>query len=424
MSLQGQATGFDDYLNGVERSFDAAPPGSRYAIVAKPLNREYLRNLSNIEELDEKLLTEGVGEGTIADANEENINYKKTNAFQLAVSLGRDVLVEKFLSVIPDLQDDHLTAWGYRQPYSPAHMAVNPVFPYKHTVPLENRLRIIDLLAENRCDFNVGVSNKHNGVYQIGVYTNQPLWAAGNCDWCVPQNILPQLRARAMIYGADPKMGVTGLEYLRVAPEGFYSLILGFTLDYFVERAAHGAHLTPTDYVMMCLKEFSLSKFCSYERRERFENALKPRLVKEEESAEKARVQIIPTQVAVAKNAEDSTITIQTVARGFLAKRKLAEAKKERAAEEARVQLARITEEARIAEEVRLAKEARFAEEDRLAAELAEKLRLAEVARLAKEAQPAEAVTEQPSANEAEDVGSSKPPKKSWWGQFFGFFKK
>lgn len=233
---QLQAGPIDDYLARVEREFDSTRPSRRYAIVSVPLDRNYLCSLKNLRELDNRELTAKVG------------NYDKTNSIALAISRGKPHLVRKFLSAIENVNEEGLTAWGYRQPYTLAHMALDPRFPLSQNVRLKDRLEIIDTLAERGADFNAIIWTDH--------YNNPPL-AAGDPSGH-PLNIYHHLRARALLYGADPK--VKGSSFQGLTYGGKLDLPSQLTLDYYIERTKAGTKLTPTANVMGYLREYALKE--------------------------------------------------------------------------------------------------------------------------------------------------------------------
>lgn len=183
----------------MEKEFDSAAPAKRYGIVSKYLNLTYLCSLKSGDELDNTQLTSKVGPASLKFKDEKitPIYYNQTNPLALAISLGKRNLVSKFLSVVEDVNDKALVVWGYRQIYTLPHVALDPRYPeVSQNVPLEDRLEIIDELAKKGADFNK--------IIKWGGYKNPPL-AAGDSSSFHLEDVLDPLRARALLYGAEPK---------------------------------------------------------------------------------------------------------------------------------------------------------------------------------------------------------------------------
>lgn len=172
-------------------------------LIARPFNIEYLKSLSSIDDFNADEAKKGVGPDPIVCMNEEQqgrINLNKFTAIALAVAMSRADLVEVWLSFVPNVNDHKLTGWGYRQPYTLAHFAVEPLYPWTgRTVPMHAALRIINLLAAKGLDFQDYVNHK-----ELGIYTGLPL-GAGNHR---PHTMDP-LTIRALLYGADPNASGT-----------------------------------------------------------------------------------------------------------------------------------------------------------------------------------------------------------------------
>ena len=175
----------------------------------------------------------------------------------LAISLGRVDAVRAFLAVVPDVNDPILAVWGYRQPYTLAHLALDPRFPYflGDNVPLKNQLEIIDALGERGANFNAILKNS-----KLDPYTNPPL-AAGGPSGYADLKLMPHLQARALLYGADPAVkgscfhgvDLTRDEY-NAGPERYpyFSKLLHPAFEYYQERMQAGfeANLKPVPAVM------------------------------------------------------------------------------------------------------------------------------------------------------------------------------
>lgn len=258
---QAQADPTEDFLESVARKFKAATtPRRKYDLISQPVNLGYLRSLPSFSQLSKKELRKNVSSDPIAytdAAGIKKINCNKTTPFSLAVSLGRDDLVQEFMTVVPDVNHPELTGWGDRQPYTAAHMALDPRHPIASCdILLENRLRIIDLLGDAGVDFNAIV------LHQImGVYRNPPLVAGALSGRQLP--IMPHLRARALLYGADPsKMGsIFNGWQLEIEHQ-----VMNLALDY-IQGAKDGAALRPVPEVMDALRLLATSKSLNLDER-------------------------------------------------------------------------------------------------------------------------------------------------------------
>jgi len=250
-----QAGPIDDYLETIDKEFEGASTlAKKYEVVSRPINLEYLRGIKDIKDLNEKELRKNVSSDPTVCVNEEGsrvINYNKTTPFSLALATGKVTLVRKFLRVVSNVNGSELTSWGYRQPYTPAHVVLDPQYPRaSQEVPLEHRLMIVDALGADGADFNAVVSH---GL--IGVYSNPP-FAAGDPSGR-PLDIMTQLRARALLYGADPMKTGSCWYGLRLEKE---ESLGRFALSYYIERAKAGAKLRPTVDVMTWLKKLAAAK--------------------------------------------------------------------------------------------------------------------------------------------------------------------
>ncbi len=230
-----QADPIDDFLTHVGEKFEKASTiSAKYALVSRPISRSYLKNLKEGETINRKKLH------IIVD------HYDKSCALNLAIARGRSSLVDKFLAVVKNVNDLELTAWGYRQPYTLAHIALDPQYPAPSHVPLENRLKIIDALGEKGADFNRLLSLVEGAC----PYSNPPLaagWPSGG-----PVKKHKALRARALLYGAIPSQKGTSFHGIKLEED---PKLLKLTLDYFIERTKAGVTLRPIPEVMELLKK-------------------------------------------------------------------------------------------------------------------------------------------------------------------------
>ncbi|OJX11694.1 MAG: hypothetical protein BGO77_07165 [Caedibacter sp. 37-49] len=247
---------YDQYLDLVENEFDRTEgQQNKYLIVTRPINNEYLAYLTNFKDLDEKKLTEGLSKDLkeIKDCPIPTFffeNTEKTTPISMAVSLGKASLVQKFLSVIDDVNSDHCLAWGYRQPYTLAHMALDPQYPLaKAFVSKEDRLAIVDALAQKKADFNL-IAKTHD-------YRNPPL-AAGEASGRELREISSFLRARALLHGADPEL--CGSSFFGVILKYKFSPyknmeITKVCLKQYLEKISLGEFVSPLPKVLAHLKQ-------------------------------------------------------------------------------------------------------------------------------------------------------------------------
>lgn len=255
---QGQADIWEDYLKDVEGKFDAAPTiTQKYKIITEPINKDYLdRQQTPYQNLNEALLRAGVSCDPLVyedkGSGQKRLNWQKTVPLAVAISLGRRDLVLKFLTAIENVNDPVLTTWGFCQPYTLAHIALDPQYPRaSQDVPLENRLLIIDALGENGADFNAIIDICNMG----GVYTNPPL-AAGKPSGRVEDTFI-QVRARALLYGADPQKTGSSFSGINLNCE---KPLLSYALNYYIERIKARAKVFPAPLVMDYLKRMALER--------------------------------------------------------------------------------------------------------------------------------------------------------------------
>jgi len=106
--------------------------------------------------------------------------------------------------------------------------------------------------------------------------SNYPPLAAGYPSGR-PLDIMTQLRARGLLYGADPTKITPFWNGLDLKEE---KLLGDFTLSYYIEKAEAGVKLSPTTEVMAWLKKLAAAKGIE----------LKETVQKVEEKAERKRV--------------------------------------------------------------------------------------------------------------------------------------
>lgn len=176
-----------DLLGAIEKEFDgASSQQEKFEIVSRPMDKEKLWKFEGTHDLLER---------------EGKPSTQKTNPLALAIVVADTNKLEKFLRCVENINDDRLAVWGYRQPYTLAHLALDPTHPlgcvdWVGDVPLGKRLKVVDLLAQKKANFN-HIIPKHP-------YLNPPL-AAGIPEGR-PFKHYQALQARALLYGADPKI--------------------------------------------------------------------------------------------------------------------------------------------------------------------------------------------------------------------------
>ena len=184
------------YLDLVDTQFRAATTDDeRRTLVTDAFNLAYLRELKTIGEIHEGLLRAHVSEDplvyTAADGK-KRFNNDKSTPIALAIGLMRVDLVRAWLPFIPDVNARHLTAWGYRQPYTLGHHAIDPSYPNIGTpLNVEAAQEIIDLLHARGIDWHADIES--------GIYSGPPLGAGNSRD---PK--FDPLTIRGLLYGVKP----------------------------------------------------------------------------------------------------------------------------------------------------------------------------------------------------------------------------
>ncbi|APD50406.1 hypothetical protein [Francisella hispaniensis] len=229
--LNGYSVSLDSYLSYVEQKFDksTSTEAKRYEVI-KPLNIKYLSEVSSIEDIDESQLV-------VEDF--KTISF--SNALALAIASGDVKKTKKFLKVIDDVNDGKLVSSAGREELviGLPHIAVNPLRQLKifdkqakldsdHAIKM---LRIIDLLAQRGANFNMSDCAEYNG--RLYLYNNTPLVHAESVSSYYSSDLKPQyeLMARAILYGADPKLyDLSGylIEYYKGGLKNLKPLILEY----------------------------------------------------------------------------------------------------------------------------------------------------------------------------------------------------
>ncbi|AIK96683.1 hypothetical protein ID47_08050 [Candidatus Paracaedibacter acanthamoebae] len=253
------------YLDQVEENFNRASTAKQKLDIAlQPVNYDFIYSQTS--------------------SMQPQMRSDKANPLSFAICLGDVDLVHKFLSVIPDVNDLELAAWGYRQPYMPTHMALDPTFPRIKGVPLAHRLAIIDAIGIKGADFKLV-------DYEASHYTNPPL-AAGDPSGR-PLAERKKLMARGMLYGADPLQKGSSFSGVNLENE---PVISGLILQYFVERVKEGAEVRLVPEVTKALENLLREKGMSCSvlkyptlRRHLQESVAKLKLQKTKKAHQKAR---------------------------------------------------------------------------------------------------------------------------------------
>lgn len=204
----------EEFLADVGKRFSAAPSKeAKREIVTERLD---IRDLARAETLGAFYKTRGQksqAEESKRGVERELALVNVTHPLMMAIVSADYLRFSTFLEVIDDVKDVSLCTWGYRQPYTLAHMALDPqdtTHVDKSKGSLTDRLRILDLLGSKGADFNQRVPPK-----SVGVYENPPLVAAG-LNYVL--SYTDELRARALLYGADPVVNGSSKTLLTINP--------------------------------------------------------------------------------------------------------------------------------------------------------------------------------------------------------------
>jgi hypothetical protein len=243
---------FSKYLEVVMTEFDAAcSKDEKYEIVKRPFHRDYLGILTDVSDIDDAKLYGGVSLDPIKVTLKDNtkiLNYNKANILVIAICKANVGIVRKLLTVVDDVNDPELTGWGYRQPFMPAHFALDPNYylsSYRDS-SIRDIITIIDMLASKGADFNMIIRHSYPGIYH-----NPPL-TAGSLN---NHNDLPtrlKLQARALVYGADPELRGSSFYAFPVTKDerGRYPTALyQAAFDSYLELNKAGVELNPVDSV-------------------------------------------------------------------------------------------------------------------------------------------------------------------------------
>jgi hypothetical protein len=179
----------------------------------------------------------------VADrSNSYTWNQNNTNALGLAIVLGRPHTLRRFLGVVENPNSLDLSITVFRQQGSLAHVALDPFFPDCGVFsPLDSYLETIDILGRKGVNFN------SIPLCPYYTYRNPPLVCQRSMERGIrsfPEIMGVYLRARALLYGADPRIG--GSSFSLLLREGTeehlftQGRIMKQTLAYYCERLLAG----------------------------------------------------------------------------------------------------------------------------------------------------------------------------------------
>ena len=256
-STQTAAQSIDDYLKDQATLFDATPKAQRYNLITQPV----LCHMNEVESYD------GLENGSTSFYDSSKGRYYDIhNTLTLAVSFGLSNLVEKFLSCVKDINDKETLSWGYRQPYNLFHLALDPksnlnesaVYDEfektKNSLTLKKLLKIVDLIGQKNHGNTAFVNaTLHPSTTHYRNYTNPPL-AAGepSGQYYAYQNAL---RARGMLYGADPLVKGSSFYGLNVEKS---TALKEYLFQYYIELTKKGIFLYPTQHVKDVIEKRAL----------------------------------------------------------------------------------------------------------------------------------------------------------------------
>ncbi len=132
------------------------------------------------------------------------------HALSLAVSLAETSILEQFVTVIDDMNALDLCIRGYRQNYSMAHLALDPFVPFKVSVPIEDRMKVVLILGSKSADFSQRMPNPGTDYTNVPLHcgTSRGYTAYDNGTYHPEQltsNEIYQLRACTLLFGVDPQ---------------------------------------------------------------------------------------------------------------------------------------------------------------------------------------------------------------------------
>jgi hypothetical protein len=169
-------------LTKAEAAFDeAATKDEKYAIISKKLNSDYRRNKIELPL-----------EFTSFETNADGYN---DNALALAIASANVNLTQKFLAIVDDINAEELWAWGYRQFFTLAHIALDPNLYGCENLDYANRFEILKLLSDKTLDFNI------TPITEIYKY---PALMAGDLQGHVNRNQMLTMQSLGLLFGCNP----------------------------------------------------------------------------------------------------------------------------------------------------------------------------------------------------------------------------
>ncbi|MDP3532849.1 MAG: hypothetical protein Q8S31_06130 [Alphaproteobacteria bacterium] len=187
-------------LNTIDNQFDHSSENEKRIIVSKKISNSYLRNLQ-LEYFDIDNLYQ-------LDSRDPEVDT--TNVLALAICLGDTNLLNKFLNYVDNINDSKYWVWGYGQSYTMAHLILDPQYPIRtDDISLEARLSIMDMLIQRGINFEIvpiSISCHRNPALAAGEPGGNPINALVKNDngFIEYQNIIDELRVRALLAGANP----------------------------------------------------------------------------------------------------------------------------------------------------------------------------------------------------------------------------
>ena len=208
----------NEIYNRVKR---ATTQEEKLSLILKPINKKRIFELSkewenlgtSIEQIAQNIL--GNPKLYEFDDTSSESTFNVTHGLALAICSLNVGVCQYFVEHIPDINDNKITVWGYRQPYSPLHLVLDPGghifylhFDGEHEQDtIERGIKIIQILARKKANPN-NVGHINSG----GIYNNPPIAAGepsghyGKMGYDSREkyfNIIRQLRGELVLHGVD-----------------------------------------------------------------------------------------------------------------------------------------------------------------------------------------------------------------------------
>lgn len=227
---------YEDVMAQVDDDFEKS--GDKFAVISRPMDFDYMVKYYQSKDSTKVDFKQLYGRPNLGV-------MRRTNALALAICEADYKRVEKFLKVVENPNDSTLWVQGYRQPYNLVSLSADPEMYFQKPQTLQDRLKIIDLLATTTADFNF--------VPENSIYTNPPLLAATalhgrRCSIFKEEDYhscQESVQARLMLYGADPK--IDGSTSRGVANSYEFNLLMDTTFQQLMDTKLND--IRPTPYV-------------------------------------------------------------------------------------------------------------------------------------------------------------------------------